>query len=92
MTVRETGGRPSWHVLVGGLLAGWGGFNVVEGVVDHQLLGIHHVRPGPDQLVWDMAFLAWGAVMLVAGGVILRRLPPAEGAPAVAPKVRGPSH
>jgi hypothetical protein len=26
------------------LLAGWGAFNVVEGVIDHQMLGIHHVR------------------------------------------------
>ncbi|HEX7345996.1 MAG TPA: DUF2243 domain-containing protein [Candidatus Limnocylindrales bacterium] len=77
MTVRETGGRPSWRVLVGGALTGWGGFNVVEGIVDHQLLGIHHVRPGADALLWDIGFLAWGALMLVAGLAILRRARPA---------------
>jgi uncharacterized membrane protein len=54
--------RGSGHVLLGGFLAGWGGFNLVEGIVDHQLLQIHHVRPGPDQLAWDLAFLAWGRV------------------------------
>jgi uncharacterized membrane protein len=75
MTVRETGGRPSWSVLLGGGLAGWGGFNVVEGIVDHQLLGIHHVRSGPDEALWDIAFLAWGALMLVAGLAIIRRTP-----------------
>jgi Predicted membrane protein (DUF2243) len=26
------------------LLAGWGVFNVVEGLIDHQLLNIHHLR------------------------------------------------
>jgi uncharacterized membrane protein len=77
MTVRETGGRPSWGVLFGGGLTGWGGFNVVEGIVDHQLLGIHHVRPGPDGLLWDVGFLIWGTVMLVAGVAILRRAPQA---------------
>jgi uncharacterized membrane protein len=64
-----------WHRLIGGLLAGWGGFNLVEGIVDHHLLQIHHVRPGPDQLLYDLGFLAWGAAMLVAGIVLLRRSP-----------------
>jgi hypothetical protein len=26
------------------LVAGWGLFNVAEGLLDHQLLGVHHVR------------------------------------------------
>jgi uncharacterized membrane protein len=29
------------HVLLGWILAGWGIFNLVEGVIDHQLLGLH---------------------------------------------------
>ena len=61
--------------LVGGMLAGWGGFNVMEGIVDHHILGIHHVRPGSDELLYDIGFLAWGAVMLIAGIVMLRRRP-----------------
>jgi uncharacterized membrane protein len=55
------------RLLVGLLLAGWGGFNLVEGLVNHQWLGLHHVRPGPDRLAWDLGFLAWGAAMLVVG-------------------------
>lgn len=35
---------PPWRVHFGLLLAGWGAFNLVEGLIDHQLLGIHHVR------------------------------------------------
>jgi uncharacterized membrane protein len=59
---------PSWGFHLGLVLAGWGVFNVVEGLVDHQLLGIHHVRDdlgGP--LSWDLAFLAIGAVQIVVG-------------------------
>ena len=58
--------------LVGGMLAGWGGFNLVEGVVDHHVLGLHHVRPGPDQLVYDLGFLLIGAVLLAAGVALVR--------------------
>jgi uncharacterized membrane protein len=56
------------RVLVGALLMGWGGFNLVEGVLNHHLLGLHHVRDdlaGP--LEWDLAFLAWGALFLLCG-------------------------
>ena len=67
------GGAPlGWSRLIGGLLAGWGGFNVVEGIIDHQILGVHHVRPGPDALLYDMGFLIWGALMLIVGIFLLR--------------------
>jgi uncharacterized membrane protein len=59
---------PPWRMHVGMVLAGWGAFDVVEGVIDHQILGLHHVRDdlgGP--LGWDLAFLALGA-LLIAGG------------------------
>ena len=59
--------------LGGLLLAGWGGFNLVEGVVDHHLLGIHHVRDDvADPLWWDLGFLALGAVLVVAGVTLWR--------------------
>jgi len=65
------------RTLIGGALAGWGLFNVVEGIVDHHLLNLHHVRPGPDELAYDLAFLAWGALMLLAGVVLVRASEPA---------------
>jgi uncharacterized membrane protein len=64
---------PPWRAHFGMLLAGWGIFNVVEGLVDHELLGIHHVRDdlgGP--IEWDLGFLLLG-VLLVAGGLALAR-------------------
>ena len=35
---------PPWRAHAWLLLAGWGAFNLVEGLIDHQLLGLHHVR------------------------------------------------
>ena len=64
---------PPWRVHFGMLLAGWGVFNVVEGVIDHQLLGIHHVRDDLGApLGWDLAFLAFGVVLIVAGVALAR--------------------
>lgn len=68
---------PSGRSLLGAGLVGWGVFNLVEGVVNHHLLGIHHVWPaGPGGIVvWDVAFLLWGAAMLAAGVQLIRRDP-----------------
>lgn len=68
--------RTEWsgRVLGGAMLAGWGLFDLVEGVIDHQLLGIHHVHPGAHELAWDLGFLAIaGAGFLAAGIAIIRR-------------------
>jgi uncharacterized membrane protein len=58
--------------LLGLLLAGWGIFNLVEGIIDHHLLGIHHVRPGPNQLLFDLGFLVLGVVLFAVGLVLYR--------------------
>ena len=41
---REGRLAPNWSFHFGLVLAGWGIFNLVEGIVDHHLLGVHHVR------------------------------------------------
>jgi uncharacterized membrane protein len=72
----------SGRTLFGSVLLGWGAFNVVEGIVDHHLLGVHHVWPaGPGPTVlWDAAYLAWG-LAFVAGGYALVRSAAAAGPP-----------
>lgn len=62
----------STRTFVGALIAGWGLFNVVEGIIDHQILGIHHVHPGDGQLAWDLGFIAFGALQLLGGGLLIR--------------------
>lgn len=56
------------RTMTGGAIAGWGLFNVVEGVISHQMFGLHHLHPGSHELAWDIGFLAAG-VLLIAGGV-----------------------
>jgi uncharacterized membrane protein len=65
----------STRLLIGLLLMGWGSFNLVEGAIDHHLLGIHHVNetvPIEQQPWWDLGFLAWGAIMLGVGWALAR--------------------
>lgn len=72
------GGPHPGRRLLGYGIAGWGLFNVVEGLVDHQLLGVHHVRPGAHQVAYDLAFLFLGA-FLVAVGLLLANTPRRRG-------------
>lgn len=69
--------RDVWgsRALWGFVLVGWGLFNVVEGLIDHHLLGIHHVRSGPNQLWWDLGFLGSGVVLMLVGWRIQRDAP-----------------
>lgn len=51
-------------------------FNVVEGLVNHHLLGLHHVNetvPESQWIYWDVGFLISGAAMVVIGWVLIRR-------------------
>ena len=72
---RVTHVRWSGRLLPGSLLMGFGLFNLVEGLIDHQLLGLHHVNetvPPEQWIYWDLGFLAWGAAMLVGGWLLVR--------------------
>jgi uncharacterized membrane protein len=76
MTVAWRNGRlaPSWSFYFGLLVAGWGVFNVVEGIVDHHLLQVHHVRDDLGApLSWDIGFLVLGVLLIVAGWAMYKR-------------------
>jgi uncharacterized membrane protein len=67
--------RWSGKLLAGTLLMGFGLFNLVEGIIDHHLLGIHHVNETVlrDQWIyWDIGFLVWGVLMLLGGWGLMR--------------------
>lgn len=66
----------SSDLLIGSMLIGFGAFNCVEGLIDHQLLGLHHVnelKPEQQRIYWDGGFLVWGLLMLLVGYFNLRR-------------------
>lgn len=62
----------SLQLLGSTILLGFGGFNLIEGLIDHQILGIHHVKSGPHQLFWDLSFLGIAALCLLTGLLWLR--------------------
>jgi uncharacterized membrane protein len=60
------------RVLWGWVLVGWGLFNLVEGIIDHHILGIHHVVSGQFQTLADLLYLAVGALLLLSGWLLQR--------------------
>jgi uncharacterized membrane protein len=70
---RHAGRFPPMRALAGQMLLGWGGFNLVEGILNHHLLGLHHVRDLPAHVpLYDWAFLLVGGVGFILLGLALR--------------------
>ena len=60
---------PDFGSFTGQLLLGWGAFNLVEGIIDHHILEIHHVRDLPMHVpIYDWLFLGIGGVGLLLIG------------------------
>jgi uncharacterized membrane protein len=74
--------RMSLPRVAGWLLVGWGAFNIVEGLLNHHVLTLHHVRDdGVDPLPWDLGFLGISALLVLAGVGLIRpgiRMSPTE--------------
>ena len=64
---------PSFPSFAGCLVLGWGSFNFVEGIIDHQILGIHYVRQVSDYTIYNLTFLAVGGVLFILIGWILMK-------------------
>jgi uncharacterized membrane protein len=69
----RTQSRASGRGLLGWMLVGWGAFNLVEGTVNHHVLTLHHVREGGSETAWDVAFLVFGALLVLGGGLLASR-------------------
>ena len=65
----------SGKMLAGSMLMGFGLFNVIECIVDHHVLELHHVNetaPPEQWIYWDLGFLVRGVVMLFIGWRLLK--------------------
>jgi uncharacterized membrane protein len=63
----------STRIFVGALAFGWGLFNFVEGVIDHEILRLHHVHGDVNQAAWDIGFLLFGVALMAIGSWLIRR-------------------
>ena len=71
----------SGKVLSGGLLMGWGLFNIVEGIIDHHILKLHNVMEySPNTHLGNYAFLGASLAMLWIGYLLTTKgyFPPKE--------------
>jgi uncharacterized membrane protein len=64
---------PSLKAFIGAMVFGWGLFNLVEGVIDHQILGVHYVRQVPNYTAYNLTFLAVGGVGLILVGWLMMK-------------------
>lgn len=72
--LRREGIAKSGYLFSGGLITGWGVFNIVEGIVDHQLLKLHNVREISDSPeIWNYGFLGLSVLMLLIGYWLQRK-------------------
>ncbi|MRH43463.1 DUF2243 domain-containing protein [Aquibacillus halophilus] len=64
----------NWSIFFGGVFIGGGTFNLVEGIVNHHILQVHRVKPTAENpLVYDLAFLALGILLIIVGWMIIRK-------------------
>lgn len=70
--VRRPNAILSGRMLFGSILLGAGLFNLVEGIIDHHILHVHHVTETENHLIWDLAFLGSGVLLMLIGWGIIR--------------------
>lgn len=62
----------SGRTFAGALLLGWGLFNFIEGLIDHHILGIHHVVERLHLSIYDYLFLGSGVALSATGWLLIR--------------------
>ncbi|HVG26464.1 MAG TPA: DUF2243 domain-containing protein [Acidobacteriaceae bacterium] len=71
--VKRPGAILSGRALSGAMALGWGLFNLIEGLMDHQILQLHHVYQNGNHLLWDLVFLASGPLLIALGLLLIRQ-------------------
>lgn len=58
--------------FIGLTFIGFGGFNIIEGVINHHILEMHHVIDVADPFVFDVTLLVVGGLaFLIIGGTLI---------------------
>lgn len=65
--------RNNTFAFLSGLFLGAGLFNFIEGILNHHILQIHHVKPGPNQIFYDILYDISGIIIIMIG-LFLKRM------------------
>ncbi|WP_413773628.1 DUF2243 domain-containing protein [Paenibacillus campinasensis] len=67
--------RQALHSMrwIGGALAGAGGFQLYDGIIQHKLMRLHQIRYEVDVLPYDLTWNILAAIVLTAGLFLIRR-------------------
>lgn len=64
-----------------GILLGAGGFQLYDGLVQHLIFHLHQIRYGVDTLPYNLIWNVLAGMMVIIGGLLLRRGVPGRRAP-----------
>jgi uncharacterized membrane protein len=70
--IRQNDVLQSPRYMLAMVLVGAGAFHIFDGIVNHWLLQIHHIRQGPDALLYDIAFFMIGVILVAVGTGLAR--------------------
>ena len=71
-------GPISWSYWTGAVITGVGFFQLIDGVLNHKILGIHQIRYGVDLLLYDVVWIGSAIVLMIIGAIVLWRARPAR--------------
>ena len=69
---RNSSARVAGKTVIGASVLGWGLFNLVEGIIDHHILHVHHVVEKMGVSIFDYLFLGSGLAMIGIGLIMIR--------------------
>ncbi len=62
----------SGKAFAGAMFLGWGLFNLIEGIIDHHILHLHHVIEAKGVSIFDWLFLLSGVIFIAVGWWAIR--------------------
>lgn len=62
------------YAVLGAIGIGFGTFHIVDSLINHWLLGIHHICYEPNTVMCDMGYFVIGVVLILIGFVLLRQV------------------
>ena len=73
---RKSLSQISKSIFIGSIILGFGLFNLLEGLINHQIVGLHHVIQSTTpqrQFYADLAFLLLAVIFMGTGLIILKK-------------------